>query len=177
MHAVGDERARLDPEAAQDAREIVRLADTHRIGGGDDEKSALVVAQDLLGRQTALAERREEALECGREVHQLRHEPFAERAGEHLHGEVAGAVFEALKETALLLVGVADEKSRDLVREERGQAGWCVEEVERVDRGRRIEDDEVIAAVLHQAKQLLHGHVFVGAAELARDDLIEAVLE
>ena len=54
---------------------------------------------------------------------------------------------------------------------------WCVEEVERVPGRRGVDDDEVEAAFLVQLVQLLHRHVFLRAAERARDVAIEAVVE
>ena len=52
-----------------------------------------------------------------------------------------------------------------------------VEEVERVPGRRRVDDDEIEAALVVQLVQLLHRHVFLRAAERAGDVAVEAVVE
>ena len=59
--------------------------------------------------------------------------------------------------------------------EEAREPARRVEEVERVARGRRVDDDEVEVRLLVQLVELLHRHVLLRAREPAGDVAVEAV--
>ena len=73
--------------------------------------------------------------------------------------------------------GRRHEHPVEAVVEEAGQAPRRVEEVERVARRRRVDDDEVEVALLVQLVELLHRHVLLRARERAGDVAVEAVVE
>ncbi len=68
-------------------------------------------------------------------------------------------------------------KPEDAVVEQAREPLGRVEEVERVPRRRRVDDDEVEVALVVQLVQLLHRHVFLRAAERAGDVAVEGVVE
>ena len=69
------------------------------------------------------------------------------------------------------------QQPEEPVVEEPGQPPGRVEEVEGVPRRRRVDDDEVEAALLVQLVELLHRHVLLRARQRAGDVAVEAVLE
>ena len=80
---------------------------------------------------------------------------------------------------ATLQVGACrhHEQAEDAVVEETHQPAGRVEEVERVTRRWRVDDDEVEATFVVQLVQLLHRHVLLRAAERAGDVPVEAVVQ
>ena len=69
------------------------------------------------------------------------------------------------------------EPVHDAAVEEVGDALRRLEEVERVARRRRVDDDQVVAPAGVQLAELLDGHVLLRAGEALRQVLVEAVVE
>ena len=61
--------------------------------------------------------------------------------------------------------------------DERGELLGRVDEVERVAGGRRVEHEQVVAALLVQLVELLHRHVLLRAGHRVRELLVDAVRE
>ena len=79
MHAIRHERARIDAELHQRARELIRFCDAHWIGAAHNDEAGLRIAQNFLRREPAILKRLEQPLKRGREVDELLDEAFAER--------------------------------------------------------------------------------------------------
>ena len=93
-----------------------------------------------------------------------------------LQGDGAGPRGHLQRQAAGHEVGL-QEPAQHAGVEEAQQAVGRLQEVERVARGRRVQDHEVEALVRRQLEQLLHGHVLVAAGQRGRDLLVEAVLQ
>ena len=71
--------------------------------------------------------------------------------------------------------GGQEEGPEDPVLQEPGEAARCVEQVEGVAGGGRVDHHHVELARLDQLVELLHGHVLLGARKGAGQVLVEAV--
>src|SRR5207253_727035 len=99
------------------------------------------------GRLLELAEEK-----SGRAVHRFRRNPAAREVRHHQPADEAAI-------------------------EELADALWRLEEVERVLRRRRVEDDQVIGAALDEHAELLDRHVLVRAREALREIQIKSIAE
>ena len=172
VHAVDDHAAEGHPRRLELAPEVDRLLDRLALGRGDEEEHRPRVGEQLVDLDGTLlepvdhpadgAEEHGQVLEQVHPGHPLEDPEHHSRAPAHHPGGESGRAEEHLERSSL-------EELRQPVRR--------VEEVERVLGRRRVEHEQVVAALLVQLVEALHRHVLGRARDRGRELLVDPVGE
>src|SRR5262249_45432932 len=176
MHAVQDDTLERHAQLGHLGREVLGIAQALLLRPAHQDEGGLPAAQYLVRPVDPTLKVLEELAHAREEIRYLGErgdarrllETAEEKPGRPVHGPQRGPSRREVR---------AQEPADDLPVEKIADAAWCLQEVEGVARGWRVDDDQVVAPALHQHAELLDRHVLVRAGEALREMLIERVGE
>jgi hypothetical protein len=152
------------------------LLDAHRRWAGDQHERDVVTAERLADLSSALFEAAEEVVQLGDELRHVLDEAAAGELAHALEHDLGRLRDEVEAHFAGVLEDI-DEPAHRRAIERFDEPFRGIEEVERVGRRRRIEEDQIVAPLRFHRLKPLHRHVLVGASEGGGHVLIKAIVQ